>query len=141
MDPIAIRKSLIALVLVAAAAGLAACGGSDSGSTTTVTVSEPASSTTATTPTTPSGGQTLPQGSEHVELDPADFTTEIDNPYFPLAPGSRWVYREIDNTGGPELKVVVSVSGKTKMIANGVEALVIRDVVSEQGSPVEITDD
>ena len=30
----------------------------------------------------------LPQGSEPVELDPADFTTEIDNPYFPVTPGT-----------------------------------------------------
>ena len=140
MDSTVIRKSLTALVLVAPTVALVACGGSDSGSTTTVTTTEPASSTTATTPAAP-GGQSLPQGSDHVELDPAEFTTEIDNPYFPLAPGSHWVYREVDNTGGPELKVDVSVSGETKMIANGVEALVVRDVVSEGGSPVEKTDD
>ena len=41
----------------------------------------------------------LPQGSEPVTLDPADFTTEIDNPYWPMRPGSRWVYRETDTTG------------------------------------------
>ena len=35
--------------------------------------------------------QPLPTGSEPVTLDPADFTTRIDNPYFPLRPGSRWV--------------------------------------------------
>src|SRR5688572_12897239 len=35
-------------------------------------------------------GTDLPQGSERVTLGPADFTTRIDNPYWPLAPGSRW---------------------------------------------------
>ena len=29
----------------------------------------------------------LPQGSEPVELDPAEFTTEIDNPYWPMSVG------------------------------------------------------
>ena len=82
----------------------------------------------------------LPQGSEPVELDPADFTTEIDNPYWPMTPGSRWVYDEIDEEGNV-LKVEVTVMDKTKQIANGVEARVVRDVVSEDGEPVEVTDD
>jgi hypothetical protein len=82
----------------------------------------------------------LPQGSEPVNLDPADFTTEIDNPYWPMAPGSRWVYRETDEEGAV-LRVVVTVTDRTKLIANGVEARVVRDVVSEDGEPVEITDD
>ena len=31
----------------------------------------------------------LPQGSEPVTLDPAEFSTRIDNRYWPMAPGSR----------------------------------------------------
>jgi hypothetical protein len=87
----------------------------------------------------PGAGPGLPQGSESVELDPAEFTTEIDNPYWPMAPGSRWVYREAE--GGSEQRVVVTVTDRTKAIANGIEARVVRDVVSEDGEPVEITDD
>jgi hypothetical protein len=86
------------------------------------------------------GGSELPQGSEPSKLDPADFSTDIDNQYWPMKPGSRWVYRETDATGGRE-KVVVTVTNRTKRIANGVEARVIRDEVSENGKPVEITDD
>ncbi len=86
----------------------------------------------------PGGG--LPQNAEHVELDPAEFTTEIDNPYWPMSPGSRWVYRETDTSGGRQ-KVVVEVTDETTMIANGVEARVVRDTVTENGEPVEITDD
>jgi hypothetical protein len=82
----------------------------------------------------------LPQGSEAVKLDPAKFTTEIDNPYWPMKPGSRWVYAENDSTGKRE-KAVVTVTNETKKIANGITARVIRDVVSENGVPVEITDD
>ena len=82
----------------------------------------------------------LPQGSEPVKLDPADFTLKIDNPYMPLKVGSRWVYRETDTTGTRE-KVVVTVTNQTKRIANGVTARVVRDTVTERGKPVEITDD
>ena len=38
----------------------------------------------------------LPRGSEKVSIDPATFTTRIDNPWWPMRPGSRWLYRETD---------------------------------------------
>lgn len=82
----------------------------------------------------------LPQGAEAVELDPADFTTDIDNPYWPMQAGNRWVYSETD-TEGTEERVVVTATDKTKRIANGITARVITDVVTENGTPVEITDD
>ncbi|MGH2838814.1 MAG: hypothetical protein ACRDJY_10790 [Thermoleophilaceae bacterium] len=74
------------------------------------------------------------------KLDPADLSTEIDNPWWPMKPGSRWVYRETD-TEGANQKVVVTVTHRTKKIANGAEALVVRDVVTEDGEFVEVTDD
>jgi hypothetical protein len=44
-----------------------------------------------------SNGQSdLPQGSESVKLDPEDFTTSIDNPYWPMTPGDRREYRVTD---------------------------------------------
>jgi len=82
----------------------------------------------------------IPQGSERLRLDPANFTTRIDNPYWPLRPGSRWVYRETDPAGTKQ-KVVVTVTSKTKKIANGITARVVHDVVTEGGKPVEVTDD
>lgn len=80
----------------------------------------------------------LPQGSERVVLDPADFSTTIDNPYWPMKPGTRWVYRETDPEGG-ELRVVVRVTNQVKRIANGVLARVVRDTVTEDGTLVEDT--
>jgi hypothetical protein len=74
------------------------------------------------------------------QLDPGDFTTRIDNPYWPMRPGSRWVYRETDPDGTRQ-RVVVTVTRRTKRIANGVEARVVRDVVREEGKLVEKTDD
>jgi hypothetical protein len=89
---------------------------------------------------TGSGSQAdLPQGSEPVKLDPADFTTRIDNPYWPMAPGDKWVYRETDS--GTEQRVEVTVTNQTKQIANGIEARVVHDVVTEDGQLVEVTDD
>lgn len=82
----------------------------------------------------------LPQGSEPVTLDPADFTTTIDNPYWPMRPGSRWVYRETDPDGA-KLRVVVTVTRRTKVIANGITARVVRDTVTEKGELVEDTFD
>jgi hypothetical protein len=84
------------------------------------------------------GGQDLPQGSEPVDLNPDDFTTKIDNPYWPMEPGSKWVYSETDEDG--KHRIVVTVTEKTKTIANGVEARVVRDVVTN-GDLVEVTDD
>jgi len=112
------RQSIaVALGVLGVSFALAACGGNDTGSETT-----------------------LPQGSELVELDPKDFSIEIDNPYWPMTPGNKWVYRETDTKGALE-DVVVEVTNETKLIANGIEARVIRDTVSEDGVPVEITDD
>jgi membrane-associated phospholipid phosphatase len=86
-----------------------------------------------------SAGPELPRGSEPVELDPADFVERIDNPYWPMAPGSRWVYRETDDEGG-EQRVEVTVTAGAKKIL-GIDATVVRDVVSEDGEVVEDTFD
>jgi hypothetical protein len=71
---------------------------------------------------------------------PDSFTTKIDNPYWPMRPGSRWVYRETDSEGARQ-RVVVTVTRRTKLIANGVRARVVHDVVREDGELVEVTDD
>src|SRR5215510_6293321 len=63
----------------------------------------------------------LPRGSQTVHLDPASFTTRIDNPWWPMRPGSRWVYRETDADGTVQ-RVVVRVTNRTKPIANGITA-------------------
>jgi hypothetical protein len=127
----AIQRAGEVLSIAAVAVTLAACGGDES-TATTATIDATTSAAAASA--------ALPQGSEPVELDPADFSTTIDNPYWPMSPGSRWVYVET-NTEGAREDVVVEVLAETKMIANGVEARVIRDTVSENGVPVEITDD
>jgi hypothetical protein len=68
------------------------------------------------------------------------FTTRIDNPYLPMAPGSRWVYRETATDGGTQ-RVVVKVTHRTRPIANGVTARVVRDTATENGKVIEDTFD
>ena len=82
----------------------------------------------------------IPKGSERVRLDPGGFTTRITNPWWPMKPGSRWVYRETDPEGLAQ-RGVVTVLAKTKLVANGVTARVVRDVATENGKPVEATND
>ncbi|MFC8797776.1 hypothetical protein ACFT2C_08570 [Promicromonospora sp. NPDC057138] len=86
------------------------------------------------------GDAALPQSSEPADLDPADFTTEIDNEYWPMVPGTQWVSRETDEEG-QKLRVVVTVTSATKAIANGVTARVVRDSVTQDGAVVEDTFD
>ena len=86
----------------------------------------------------PPGG--LPQAGEPVTLDPAQFSTHIDNPYWPMRPGTRWTSRETAPDGSLQ-KVVVRVTHRTRLIANGIRARVVRDTVTEHGRLVEDTRD
>jgi len=81
----------------------------------------------------------LPQGSEPVKLDPKDFSINIDNRYWPMRPGTRWVYKETE--GGANQRVVVTVTRQTKRVAAGVTARVIHDRVTEGKRLIEDTYD
>ena len=88
--------------------------------------------------TSPPPSFALPQGSEPVELDPSLFVgVALDNPYWPMAPGSRWVYRETD-AEGTEQQVEVTVTDRTMEI-DGIPATEVHDLVTENGEPVEDT--
>lgn len=97
-----------------------------------------AAATALGAPAAATAQQPLPRGAERVLLDPADFTTRITNPYWPMAPGARWVYRETE-PDGTRLKVVITVTNRTRLIANGVIAREVRDTVTDNGALVEDT--
>ncbi len=82
----------------------------------------------------------LPVGDQPVELNPAEFTTTIDNPYWPMTPGTQWTFREIDEAG-IELNIVITATTETRMIANGITARVVRDTVFQGGKIIEDTFD
>ena len=85
-------------------------------------------------------GTGLPQGNEPFTLDPATFTADIEHPYWPMRPGTRWVSRETAPDGSRQ-RIVVRVTHRTRRIANGITARVVRDTVRERGVLVEDTSD
>lgn len=95
--------------------------------------------TIVTPPPTPAASE-LPQGDDPADLQPGEFTVDIDNQYWPMDPGTQWTYRETDGEGD-ELTVTVTVTNETKTIANGVEARVVRDTVTRGAEIVEDTVD
>jgi hypothetical protein len=75
------------------------------------------------------------------EITPADFIdptqigdTVTPNPYFPLIPGTGWIYEGGDET------IIVTVTDDTKQIL-GITCIVVKDVVKENGGVIEETDD
>ena len=82
---------------------------------------------------------------EDFEEDPTDLSTP--NTYFPLVPGTKWVYE------GDEERITVIVKNETKLIKTdeeseeGVNCLVVNDLVEEieewgdEGDALEDTDD
>jgi hypothetical protein len=106
-----------------------ACGDDNSGNGST-------SSATSTTGS-PDARSALPQGSEPVDLDPADFTTDIDNPYWPISRGKRWVYTSMDE------RIVVTRTNRKKTV-DGIDAVVVTDIGTQRnggGGFVEVTKD
>ncbi|MBI5288735.1 MAG: hypothetical protein HY873_07155 [Chloroflexi bacterium] len=124
------RSSMV--TLLAGILIFAACGGGNGAPSGEHSPQPAASPTAAAVPA-------LPQGNAPVELVPADFVSEIDNPYWPMKPGSRWVYNET-NADGEQMQVEVTVTSEKKQVL-GIDATVVRDVVTlvEDGSVKEDT--
>jgi hypothetical protein len=71
-------------------------------------------------------------------IDPSTFVANVENPWFPLKPGTKLTY-----TGGKDGEKavdVVEVSGETKVVA-GVTCVVVRDRLSLAGTLEERTED
>jgi hypothetical protein len=69
---------------------------------------------------------------------PSAFAARVDNPYFPLVPGTVYTYK--GREGGDPAKDVVTVTGDTKTIL-GVAATVVRDQLFHNGKLAEDTFD
>lgn len=75
------------------------------------------------------------EGSYEVEIDPAEFTSDIDNEWLPLATGSSWEYELTDAEGEVEEIVTVEVLDERRTVM-GVETVVVKDVVSTPSGEV-----
>jgi hypothetical protein len=106
---------------------LAGCGSSGSPNPS-------ASSTTATTASelAPIHGHYAPT------IDPANFVARVDNPYWPLKPGTGYHFKGVRGTTAQRDDEVVTA--RTKEIL-GIPSTVVRDTVSDPSGPVERTFD
>ncbi len=83
--------------------------------------------------------QATPAGQEYnPEIDPASFTSTIDNPYMPLTPGTIFVYE--GRSAGAQQSNVVSVTSETRTVM-GVACVVVNDRVFEGDTLLEDTND
>lgn len=71
-------------------------------------------------------------------IDPSNFGGPIDNPYYPLIPGTIWRYKS-DGDEGPQ-ENLITVTSDTRVIM-GVACVVVHDVVSVGGKLKEDTYD
>ncbi len=68
-------------------------------------------------------------------INPANFVEGVTNPFFPLVPGTSYIYRNDEEI------VTVTVTNRTKVIS-GVKCVVVRDTVTTpNGQVVEDTED
>jgi hypothetical protein len=118
---VAAGVAAVALVLVAASCG-------SSGGTT----SSPTTEARSASALAPIHGKYSPT------IDPKDFVATVDNPFWPLRPGTAWHFKGVKNTT-PQIDDEV-VTHKTKRIL-GIDATVVRDTVSDPSGPVERTFD
>jgi hypothetical protein len=74
----------------------------------------------------------------HPAIDPVNFQIVIDNPYYPLVPGT--TYKSIEKSGKDTAENEVTVTHDTRVIM-GVTCVVVHDVVREKGRISEETFD
>ncbi len=123
-------RDVLLLITISAALTCVSCTSSPNAPSATNSSSQPAvESPPATSPLAVSK---LPSGADPVNLDPASFSADITNPYWPMKPGTRWIYRGVEPGSDPEDIVIVATTA-TKKLANGVTARVVRDTARETG--------
>jgi hypothetical protein len=74
-------------------------------------------------------------GNYDVEIDPADFSSVVDNPFFPMLPGSVWKYDETTADGEHQTDTVEVLEQHRKVM--GVDTIVVHDVAENEDGDVE----
>src|SRR3954452_16580307 len=80
------------------------------------------------------------QGTYSPSIDPANFSSTVDNRYFPLTPGSVTRSKGVAEDGKTPQADRSVVTHQTKTIL-GIDTVVVLDTISSQGQPVERTHD
>jgi len=122
------KRQLIGLAAIAALV-LAGCSQDPGQSATAAGPAAPATAA-ATSSSTSNDSATV---NYHPVIVPADFSTRITNPYFPLTPGTAYVFDGVRD-GAPQ-HTEVTVTNETERIM-GVSTVVVRDVVTSNGRGV-----
>jgi hypothetical protein len=93
----------------------------------------------ASTETTPAASSPAPiHGAYAPKIDASNFVAAVDNPYFPLKPGTGFHFKGVRGKT-PQLDDAVVISRTVTIL--GVKCTVVRDTVSEHGRPIERTFD
>jgi hypothetical protein len=123
------NKTRAVLGILGAALVLAACGSGRRASTGATAATAAAGQASPSTTTTEA---------YHPAVDPARFTNQVTNRYFPLKPGTTTIY-EGTRDGQPQ-HTEMTVTAETRTIM-GVRCVVVRDTVTSNGALVEKTTD
>jgi hypothetical protein len=132
------KKCLYTWSLVAAATLI--CAGCASNANAPSATNPPNSPAPDSPPASPLATPKLPTGADPVSLDPTNFSADITNPYWPMKPGTRWIYRGVEEGKSAE-DIVVVVTTSTKKLANGITARQVRDTARSEGQIIEDTVD
>jgi hypothetical protein len=125
------------LLVLAATLTCAACASDASRPSATNPPNPPVVDSPVASPSAPAQ---LPTGADPVNLNPSDFSADITNPYWPMKPGTRWIYRGVEQGESPQ-DIVIVATATTKQLANGITARVVRDTARSEGQIVEDTVD
>ncbi len=125
------KRPAALLALAALAALLSACGGSGAPS---------ASGPAASAGPAPASALAPVHGPYAPAIEPANFTSRVDNPYFPLPVGRTWRMEGVAEDGHTPQTDTMTVTPRTKTIM-GVETVVVHDRITSRGRPVENTFD
>lgn len=127
-------KTLTVVAIVATSAIVLTSCSSGSNNTS----SPPSDATSTSSPGSSQTPASTSAPSYHVTIDPANFTTKIDHPYFPLKPGTTRLFKGTRDGAPHDTEVVVTHRTRTVM---GVTCVVVEDTVTSNGALVEKTED
>jgi hypothetical protein len=127
-----------ALLVLAACTSATPSGSSSATSSVLPGSGSPSASASASAAATPFPAAYQKGATYAPILDPAKFVATVDNPFFPLTPGTRWEMRANGDAAGEV--TITQVTHHTKTIM-GIKCVVVHDEVRTDGEVTESTQD